>query len=407
MDIDFAMHDGVATRWAREAHGRRHPGGDGAGQRFRGPGTGAAPATSSSGTPRHCPPSTRCWTAIGDAPAQVFLESAHHDDRELPTGRNDVDLGGPQRITGGRAGRGGGRGGLRRPGSLRLGGLRQPHHPRRWPRCCARTTRSRARIDEAPPPTGRPDGLPGAAAASGTKRPRASRRSLGLVTTGEHQQRDQHSHQPARRISTSVRRPSRPRNACASVLITSDRSAISPPIGRGRCWRTTMPAPGFRGRLRSEASAPSTTPFARIDDARQPLADLAEQPVGLPVHVGGVQRIAVLEVSVQRGSRTPRSAWRFRSSRRPRRHARANRSLGGVQDTSRPRPRCGGRPASRARHHSFPSTRERSPTAGVARNRRRPTRWRPHRPRNPGMRVSSSSSATRDCIRGAAAAPRQ
>jgi NADPH-dependent ferric siderophore reductase len=28
--------------------------------------------------------------AIGDAPAQVFLESSHDDDREIPTGRADV-----------------------------------------------------------------------------------------------------------------------------------------------------------------------------------------------------------------------------------------------------------------------------------------------------------------------------
>ena len=50
---------------------------------------------------------------------------------------------------------------------------------------------------------------------------------------------------------------------------------------------------------------PSISRSPRIDDADDELVShLAEEPVALAVHIGGVERVAVLEVAVQRGART-------------------------------------------------------------------------------------------------------
>jgi NADPH-dependent ferric siderophore reductase len=90
VDIDFAMHDGVATRWAKAvvpgdvlevtvlgsnfALPRPQP----AGYVIVGD-TASLPAINS------------LLDAIGDAPARVFLEAGHDDDPELPiTGQADV-----------------------------------------------------------------------------------------------------------------------------------------------------------------------------------------------------------------------------------------------------------------------------------------------------------------------------
>lgn len=89
VDIDFAMHDGVATRWARAAR----PGDvlevTVLGSDFAIP----APAPAGYvivGDAASLPAINSLLDAIGDAPARVFLESAHDDDRELPTVRDDV-----------------------------------------------------------------------------------------------------------------------------------------------------------------------------------------------------------------------------------------------------------------------------------------------------------------------------
>ena len=66
--------------------------------------------------------------SIGDAPARVFLEAGHDDDKDLPVALRRHHLGGPQERRRGAAG-GGAVGGVRRRRPLRLGGLRQPHHP--------------------------------------------------------------------------------------------------------------------------------------------------------------------------------------------------------------------------------------------------------------------------------------
>jgi NADPH-dependent ferric siderophore reductase len=89
LDIDFAMHDGVATRWAREAQAGDTLEVTVLGSDFAIP----EPAPAGYvivGDTASLPAINSLLAAIGDAPAQVFLESAHDDDRELPTGRAHV-----------------------------------------------------------------------------------------------------------------------------------------------------------------------------------------------------------------------------------------------------------------------------------------------------------------------------
>lgn len=87
VDIDFAMHDGIATRWARRAA----PGDvlevTLLGSNFSLP----EPAPSGYvivGDAASLPAINSLLDAIGDTPARVFLESAHDDDRELPIARD-------------------------------------------------------------------------------------------------------------------------------------------------------------------------------------------------------------------------------------------------------------------------------------------------------------------------------
>ena len=87
VDIDFALHDGLATRWAQEAK----PGDvlevTVLGSNFSLP----DPAPSGYvivGDAASLPAINSLLDAIGDAPARVFLESAHDDDRELPVARD-------------------------------------------------------------------------------------------------------------------------------------------------------------------------------------------------------------------------------------------------------------------------------------------------------------------------------
>ncbi|OBB05332.1 NADPH-dependent ferric siderophore reductase [Mycobacteriaceae bacterium 1482268.1] len=87
VDIDFAMHDGIATRGARRAA----PGDvlevTLLGSNFSLP----EPAPSGYvivGDAASLPAINSLLDAIGDTPARVFLESAHDDDRELPIARD-------------------------------------------------------------------------------------------------------------------------------------------------------------------------------------------------------------------------------------------------------------------------------------------------------------------------------
>ena len=89
VDIDFAMHDGIATRWARAAtpgdvlevtvlgSNFTLPTPDPAGYLIVGD-TASLPAINS------------LLEAIGDAPARVFMEAAHHEDRRLPIAADRV-----------------------------------------------------------------------------------------------------------------------------------------------------------------------------------------------------------------------------------------------------------------------------------------------------------------------------
>jgi NADPH-dependent ferric siderophore reductase len=90
VDIDFAMHDGLATRWAQRAQ----PGDvlevTVLGSNFSLP----EPAPAGYvivGDAASLPAVNSLLDAIGDAPARVFLESAHDDDRELLVAR-DTDV---------------------------------------------------------------------------------------------------------------------------------------------------------------------------------------------------------------------------------------------------------------------------------------------------------------------------
>ncbi len=83
VDIDFAIHDGLATRWAKNAEvgdvlevtvlgsSFQLPTPDPAGYVIVGD-TASLPAINS------------LLNAIGDTPAQVFLEAGHDEDRNLP-----------------------------------------------------------------------------------------------------------------------------------------------------------------------------------------------------------------------------------------------------------------------------------------------------------------------------------
>lgn len=89
VDIDFAMHEGIATRWARAAEPGDTLEVTVLGSDFAVP----EPAPAGYvivGDAASLPAINSLLAAIGDAPARVFLESAHDDDRELPTARTDV-----------------------------------------------------------------------------------------------------------------------------------------------------------------------------------------------------------------------------------------------------------------------------------------------------------------------------
>ncbi len=101
VDIDFALHDGRATRWARNAAAGdvlevtllgsnfALPTPDPAGYVIVGD-TASLPAVNS------------LLDAIGDKPAHVFLEAGYEDDRELPIAR-DVPVTWVDRKNGGQA----------------------------------------------------------------------------------------------------------------------------------------------------------------------------------------------------------------------------------------------------------------------------------------------------------------
>jgi NADPH-dependent ferric siderophore reductase len=89
VDIDFAMHDGLATGWAAQAQA-----GDALevtvlGSNFTLPDPAPAGYVIVGDT-ASLPAINSLLDAVGDTPTKVFLEAAHDDDRELPVGRPEV-----------------------------------------------------------------------------------------------------------------------------------------------------------------------------------------------------------------------------------------------------------------------------------------------------------------------------
>ena len=91
VDIEFALHDGVAANWAKNAK--------------RGDTVEATVLGSNFGLPEpqpagyiivgdtaSLPAINSLLDAIGDTPAWVFLEAGHEDDKELPVGGRAADV---------------------------------------------------------------------------------------------------------------------------------------------------------------------------------------------------------------------------------------------------------------------------------------------------------------------------
>lgn len=90
VDIDFAMHDGVATRWASAAQAGDVLEVTVLGSSFALPKPPPAGYVIVGDT-ASLPAINSLLDAIGDAPARVFLEAGHDDDRELPVA-GDADI---------------------------------------------------------------------------------------------------------------------------------------------------------------------------------------------------------------------------------------------------------------------------------------------------------------------------
>jgi NADPH-dependent ferric siderophore reductase len=90
VDIEFALHDGVASRWAQNAQPGDTIDVTVLGSNFRLPEPPPAGYVIVGDT-ASLPAINALLDAIGDAPARVFLEAGHDDDKQLPVARrNDV-----------------------------------------------------------------------------------------------------------------------------------------------------------------------------------------------------------------------------------------------------------------------------------------------------------------------------
>ncbi|CAN5242368.1 siderophore-interacting protein [soil metagenome] len=83
VDIDFAIHDGIAASWATRARAGDTLDVTVLGSSFALP-TPDPAGYVVVGDTASLPAINSLLEAIGDAPARVFLEAAHDDDRELP-----------------------------------------------------------------------------------------------------------------------------------------------------------------------------------------------------------------------------------------------------------------------------------------------------------------------------------
>jgi NADPH-dependent ferric siderophore reductase len=89
LDIDFAMHDGLATRWARAAEPGDTLEVTVLGSNFTVPEPTPAGYVIV-GDSASLPAINSLLDAVGNTPATVLLESSHDDDRELPVATGDV-----------------------------------------------------------------------------------------------------------------------------------------------------------------------------------------------------------------------------------------------------------------------------------------------------------------------------
>jgi NADPH-dependent ferric siderophore reductase len=87
VDIEFAMHDGVASRWARDAVPGDTIDVTVLGSNFTLPEPPPAGYVIVGDT-ASLPAINSLLTAIGDAPARVFLEAGYDDDKQLPVARS-------------------------------------------------------------------------------------------------------------------------------------------------------------------------------------------------------------------------------------------------------------------------------------------------------------------------------
>jgi len=86
VDIEFALHDGVASRWAQAAQPGDTIEATVLGSSFALPDP-APRGYVIVGDPASLPAINSLLDAIGDVPARVFLEASHDDDRALPVAR--------------------------------------------------------------------------------------------------------------------------------------------------------------------------------------------------------------------------------------------------------------------------------------------------------------------------------
>jgi NADPH-dependent ferric siderophore reductase len=90
LDIEFALHDGIASNWARTAQPGDTIEATVLGSKFAIPKPHPAGYVIV-GDSASLPAINSLLTAIGDAPARVFLEAGYDDDKSLPVAR-DADI---------------------------------------------------------------------------------------------------------------------------------------------------------------------------------------------------------------------------------------------------------------------------------------------------------------------------
>ncbi len=128
VDIEFAMHGGVASRWAQEARPGDTIDVTVLGSNFTLP----EPAHKGYvivGDTASLPAINSLLSAIGNAPARVFLEAAHDDDKQLPVARSADVVWVDRKNSGEALVEAVASSAFDRHRPLRLGGVRQPNHP--------------------------------------------------------------------------------------------------------------------------------------------------------------------------------------------------------------------------------------------------------------------------------------